>query len=233
MLAWGEIRPLRAEIITVASFNQTQVSAKDFVYTNNGTNANFNTSGSIGVTVTVDATIAGQAGIPVILPAHLSLTSNTTSTVSGSSTLTEHFPSATNTLAITLDTPIRGKTNFLTVTYSDLLSGENGSDQVSLKASDAGGTDTVHFTSDFIDFSKAIEHGMSLTFSSVTSANGGGGLHVDTSNNFFASFSASGVGSFDMTITPEPASLTLAGLGTLVIGGIGLARRKGSASARA
>jgi hypothetical protein len=207
------------------------VSAKDFVYTNNGTDADFNTSGSIGVTVTVDAGIANQAGLPVILPAHLSLSSNTTSTVTGSTTLSEHFPSPTNTLAITLNTPINGKTNFLTVTYSDLLSGENGSDQVSLKASDANGTDTVHFTSDFIDFSKAIEHGMSLTFSSVTSANGG--LQVNTGNNFFASFSASGVGSFDMTITPEPASLTLAGLGTLVIGGIGLVRPKGRTSSRA
>jgi hypothetical protein len=122
--------------------------------------------------------------------------------------------------------PTPGKNDFLTVTYSDLLSGVRGSDQVSLQASDAAHTDTVNFSSDYIDFSRTIDHGISFTFSSVTSADGGG-LELPSGASFFNSFSASGVGSgFDMAIVPEPASLALAAMGVVGAAGFTLYRKK-------
>jgi PEP-CTERM motif len=235
LLGWGEISRLQAGIITFASVAQKVSSANDFRYTNKGdTSATFNTSGSIAVTLTVDRAIALASGLPVpsnpnlpvVFNAHLKLTSKTTSAVTAQGTLlAEHFPSATNKFVITLDKAINGKRDFLTATYSDLLSGVSGSDQVSLQASDALKADTVVFKSDFIDFSRTIEHGLSFTFSSVTSKDGGG-LELPAGASFFNSFSASGVGSFDMNIIPEPASLTLAGIGTLAVAGIGLYRRR-------
>src|SRR5207244_754045 len=94
---------------------------------------------------------------------------------------------------------VDGKTNFLTVTYSDLLSGRIGSHEASLKASDAAsGTppDTVTFASDFINFTGTINHGFSLSFSSVDSNDTSGGLQQGA-GDFFKSFMAAGTGTFD------------------------------------
>jgi hypothetical protein len=226
----------RAEIITFASVTQKTSSANDFQYTNNAdSSADFNTAGSIAITLTVDRGIALASGLPVpsnpSLPvtynAHLSLVSHTTSAVTAQSgLLVEHFPTATNQFVITLDSPpIPGKSDFLTVTYSDLMSGVPGSDQVSLQASDALKTDTVVFTSDYINFSRTIEHGLSFTFSSVTSADGGG-LELPAGASFFNSFNASGVGSFDMNLVAEPTSLTLAAIGVVAAVATGLYGKK-------
>jgi hypothetical protein len=100
---------------------------------------------------------------------------------------------------------------------------------VSLHASDLvnGITppDIVIFSSDYINFSKSIEHGLSFTFSSVNSADGNG-LEANA-NGFFNSFTSAGVGSFDteFTAVPEPASIVLFGIGAIGCAGRALKRR--------
>ena len=135
--------------------------------------------------------------------AHLFLVSQTTAPtlppLSPDNATREHFPIAANTIQVVLDTPVDGKTDFLTATYSDQLSGVLDSDEASLTASDAAsGTppDTVTFTSDFISFPGTIDHGFSLSFSSVNSNDGSGGLQLGA-GNFFKSFTAAGTGTFD------------------------------------
>jgi hypothetical protein len=151
-----------------------------------------------------------------------STTEATMSQTGGNLLLREHFTGLANSIQIALDTPVNGKRNFLTVTFSDgLFSGRLNATEASLNASDAdrGNPSRVRFLSDFIDFSRAIEQGFSLSFSSVNSSDGDGHLRM-ADNGFFSSFTASGTGTFDTAFpaaapVPEPASVVLTGFGLL------------------
>ena len=191
------------DTVTFAQFSHIGSSPQVFTYTNNnGTSADFDTiPGGDPILLSVDTRFAPALTSP--LNAHLFLTAQTSTAtlppLPPDNTSREHFPVATNMIQIVLDTPVDGKTNFLTVTFSDLFSGVLGSHEASLTASDAAsGTppDTVTFTSDFIDFTGTINNGISLSFSSVDSVDGSGGLQLGD-GNFFKSFTAAGTGTFD------------------------------------
>ncbi|HLN29373.1 MAG TPA: DUF4214 domain-containing protein [Gemmataceae bacterium] len=190
---------------TFAQFQPLMPALQAFVYDNNGTSATLTTiPGGDPVLVNFDTSFA--AGITTPVHAHLFLSASTTAKTVGpvppGNQTTEQFPTPVNTLQITLDTPVNGKTNFLSVTYTGLLEGQVGLPEAASQASDSVvPPDIVSFTSDFFDFSNSINHGFSLAFSSVLSNDGSGGLQV-AADGFFKSFTASGTGTFDTNFAP-------------------------------
>jgi hypothetical protein len=222
----------RADVVTFAQFNEQHVSDQEFAYSNQGTSASFNSVGQ-GIPIYLTITSGFAPSLERLQLAHLYLTSNTTAAALAQAPpdglAREHFIGTANGIQILLDTPVNGKRDFLTVTFSDgLLSGRLNGTEASLKTSDAdSGNPSVSFISDFIDFTNAIEHGLSLSFSSVNATVGGGYLQM-ADNGFFRSFTTSGTGTFDTAFPaaapiPEPSSLLLTGLG--VLGLLALGRR--------
>jgi SdrD B-like domain/Domain of unknown function (DUF4214) len=187
---------------TFAQFQPLFPALQAFEYTDNGNGTvSFHTiSGGDPVLVTFDSSlVSGLSGTQV--DAHLFLSATTDQTVTGSnvagSVVAQRFPATTNSLMITLDTPVGGKTNFLTVTFSGQLEGQAGLPEASFQASDsAQPPNFVSFSSDFIDFSNSVNHGFSLAFSSLLANDGTVGLQI-SADGFFKPFAASGTGTFD------------------------------------
>src|SRR5262249_39403341 len=184
--------------VTFAQFVQVQPSNQNFVYTNeSGTGATFNSIDS-GNPVMVTFFESLAHGLTGPQAAHLYLSSSTSSPagLGADGLLHEHFPTATNTLSIVLDNPPGGRSNFLTVTYSDDLSGQINSRAGNLKASDSSfPPNMVSYTSDWFDFTGSTEHSFALSFTSIISDDGRG-LNLGD-GNFYHSFTTSGTGTFD------------------------------------
>jgi hypothetical protein len=193
--------------VTFAQFVHNGDSPQVFAYSNNGgMSADFTTiPGGDRILLSFAPQLA--PGLTSPQNTHLFLTSHTAAPTTlplPSDDLTgEPFPTVTNTIQIVLDAPVFGKTSFLTVTYSDTLSGRLGSHEASLSASDAGGgtpPDVIAFTSDFINFGGTITHGFSLSLGSINSDDNGGGLQRGA-GDFFQSFTAAATGTFDATFS--------------------------------
>jgi hypothetical protein len=217
-------RDARADVLTFAQFTEQAVSDQSFFYSNNTTNVSFGSlSGGIPIFLTITDGFAPS--LNRVEAARLYLSSNSTATATApvppDQFTQQHITGPGNLLQIILDTPVNGKTNFLTATFSDaLFSGRLNSTEASLKTLPAVGGDPakVTFTSDFIDFTDATEAGLSLSLSSVISTDGSGDLQM-AENGFLKSFTASGTGTFDTNFAgapvPEPSNLILAGFGLL------------------
>ena len=230
LLGINVTRVARADVVTFAQFNEQRVSEQDFAYANQATSATFNSVGQ-GIPIYLTITSGFAPSLDRLQSAHLFLLSSTTLATMPQAPpddlARQHFIGTANGIQVLLDTPVNGKRDFLTVTFADgLLSGRLNGTEASLKTSDAdSGSPSVSFVSDFIDFTSAIEHGFSLSFSSVNSTVGGGYLQMGD-NGFFRSFTASGTGTFDTAFpaaapVPEPSSLVFAGLGLLSLLGLG------------
>ena len=218
LLASNGTREVRADVITFAQFTQQMVSNQDFGYANNGTNATFGSlAGGIPILLTITQGFA--PGLERVEPARLFLSSSTTTPavppLSPDQFTQEHFTGHPNELQIILATPVDGKTNFMTATFTDaLFSGRLNSTAASFKTSPGNGGESlqVSFTSDFLDFTDATDLGLSLSFSSLHSTDGSGDLQMGE-NGFLKSFAASGTGTFDTNLgapIAEPPSLVLA-----------------------
>jgi hypothetical protein len=223
--------PAQADTVTFAQFTQRTVSNQDFTYSNNGTSATLS-SMSGGIPILLSVTNGFAPGLEGVEAAHLFLTSSTTAAAvppaPGDDLMRQHFAGGANLLQIILDTPVNGKNDFLTVSFSDaVLSGRSSSSEASLKGSDTSGRNPaqVSFSSDFLSFSNASALGFSLAFSSVDSRDGSGALQL-AEDGFFKDFTASGTGTFDISsasAVAEPATLLLAGFGlfsAFLVGGI-------------
>ncbi|HTV47920.1 MAG TPA: PEP-CTERM sorting domain-containing protein [Phycisphaerae bacterium] len=129
-------------------------------------------------------------------------------------------------LTVTRDTAAAegtgNKTNLLTMDYTGQIAGKISSVTPQLSGNTVLGN-TVTYTSDFMNFANSTQQDFSLTFSSWTTLNGGGGLQVDTEDQYYDSAYAAGAATFDVQATvPEPGTLSLATFG---LAGI-LLRRK-------
>jgi hypothetical protein len=236
----------KANTISFAQFTEASPGGNLFAYNDNGVgnDSQFGTSvggGPLGAAIPVNFTYLTVAG-----PVPADLTGNQAATVSmTSSSITpvvtgfggafgdqQFFGGGTvsNTISITRDTPAAEgngtRTNLLTVTFTGQLIGPLGGRTPQFNADSSVAGYTVNYTSDFLTFSQSTEQDFSLTFSSWFSNNDGNGLEVNALDDFFASATASGTGTFDanaMVGTPEPAAFWLASLALFALVGI---RRK-------
>jgi hypothetical protein len=202
MLA-GAASAAKGDLVTFANFNETVSSVKSFSFTNTGTAPPPNpTFTAVSAPVTFS-----YSGIDN-LPSDLQPTQNATltMTVIASDIATKVggtlFQPLAGMITFTRDAPAMegagGKTNLLTVNFTANNSPMNGtSNGHSASLSTSSTSDTVSFSSDFLDFSGSTETDLSIGFTSLSPA-----LGINLVNNFLNSFSASGNGSFDSDPAP-------------------------------
>jgi hypothetical protein len=208
---------VNAQTVTFAQFFE-RTGSQDFVFTNNGTSASFNT-------VTDGSAIyfiyQNVANLPPVLQgpqlAHISITATTTSvafqTPFDPARDIQRF-SDSITIRIIRDTPAGVGTgtqrNLLTAVITpdggsqSALAGDDLSDAVAYTASDA--RQTVVYSSDFLGLSPTAVDNLGLSFSSVNPL-----LSIGP-GNFLNSFTAAGTGTFASNIAPVFNPPTAAGV---------------------
>ncbi len=143
------------------------------------------------------------------------------------------------TLSFTLQNPVGGKTNLLTVSFNNALFSATKSGNGYVPASfsayeDAPAGNFVSFSSDFFDFSNTFDKSFSLAFSGISGPAGASKLTL--SGGRFPTFSADGTGTFSADIlpaVPEPAQWATLITGFGLIGGALRLRRRETGAALA
>lgn len=225
----------KAQAVTFASFTQIDVPSRPFSYTTTGTaptgTATLATTTSVPILVAFDPTLYPTlpflGGFPVAL-ATLTMTTMTSLGVDTSNVpAIQDFTTSLGMLEIRLLVPVGGMDLFLRVDFTGRLTGVTGGTVATFLGTEPP-SDIVTFTSDFVDFSTAISTGLALSFSGVLSGPTDA-LLFDPATGYFAPFSASGTGTFDVIfapgVIPEPASYLQIGLGLASLLGLGLLRR--------
>lgn len=228
LLTLSSVTFLQAQTVTFAQFIQRNGS-NDFVFSNNGTNATFQT---IAGGTPIIFTYQNITGLPLELQgpqnARLFVTASTTTPAiqaPGDPVRDIQRFSGTFTIEIIRDTLCNCGTgtqrNLLTVVVSpdgttqSSLAGDDLSDAIAYTASDA--RQTVTYTSSFLGFAPTSIDNLGLSFSSVfplVSIGPGG---------FLNSFTAAGTGTFATTPPPVYNPPTAAGvtIGGRVLNGYG------------
>jgi hypothetical protein len=219
---------------TFAQFEQAthSANANQFEYVDNGPGAGNDAelttavNGEVGVSIPVIFTFLTLNGtLPADLQgeqdATLTLTSSTVEPVSVVTAFGRQISdqevfgngNATDTLSIIRDTPAAegtgSQTDLLTMTFTASLLGSLGDRTPSLSG-DTGSGDVVTYASDFISISSTAEDDFNIAFTSWTSILDGDGLErsATAGDNYFASATAAGAGTFDSTLTPVVTSST-------------------------
>jgi hypothetical protein len=238
--SWASAQtPVTFAQVESASSNTT---SELYAYTNNGvgSDAEFSTDsgGVLGAPIAVDFTfLQGLGALPADLQgvqnATLTLTSSTTKAVTpagggivASQLIDGSGAVKTDTLTITRDTPAAAgegtgsRTNLLTMVFTGDLIGVVGGSTPELFG-DTALSDTVTYSSDFLNFSSATEEDFNLALSSwdpLVTPPAGLGIAAD---GYYNSAGAAGVGTFDFqgaaTVIPEPTSTALAAVGGLLL----------------
>lgn len=223
------VTPLaEAQLTTFAQFNQS-VGGNPFTYTHVGTaGSGGQATLSLSSPLAIDFRYLSIVGLPVDLnglqAAHMTFTSFTSlgATVAGTG-VSEIFNGG-SIITITRDTPAAEGNGSRTILLQAIFTpytftGSGGSGGFS--ASSLSGT--VTFSSDFLDFSSAIQRDVGVSFSSIIP-----GLSIDPSG-FLSDFTAAATGTFSSNPTPvfipEPSTYGMVGA-VGVFGLIVLARRR-------
>ncbi len=215
----------KAQTVTFAQFNEND--AQGFVFTNNTSNATFNTiSGGAAVSfryVTNPPNSSGIVGLPPSLTgfqdAHLIMTATTTTPATSGGGNTTQPLSGTITISIIRDTPAPvltgtgSRTNLLTavITVSSStadITGGTGGQSATLSASTT--PQNVVYTSDFISFATTTQRNLGISFSAVTP-----GVTLGA-GNFLQNFAADATGTFasnpiPVYVPPTAASVAIGG----------------------
>ena len=205
---------LNAQTTTFAQFTE-RIGGQDFVFTNRGANASFET---VAGGSPVSFTYLNVAGLPAELQgpqnAREFVVASTTApatTTAGNRTI-QPFNS-TFTIEILRDVPFNGNNNLLTATISPNttppdLSGDQGAQSAGFTASTP--VQNVLFTSSFISFAGSTSRDLGLTFSSVQPV-------YSLGTTFLSSFTAAGAGTFatnqlpTFQLVPTAATVSVSG----------------------
>jgi hypothetical protein len=216
-----------ASAATVLQFSQ--LNPADFVTATNSAGVTTLTSSSTVSSVSIPVSISNIGGVPqpVVIPAFETFTglhSVGTATTDASGLISQVF---TGTIAITSAAAGAG-TNYLTATFTDVLSGPTNTGAPTLSADSSVAGETVTFTSNdprVTPLLPGLSRNFSLAFSNATPA-------LSISGGSIASFTGQQTGTFAVTpspTVPEPASVVMASIAAVAgIGSFGWRRFKAS-----
>ena len=220
LLFFGSLQIAHAQLVTFGQFVERN-GTQDFVFTNNTTNASFNTVGGGSAVFFFYSNISGlDPSLSAPQLARLFLSSNTAQPASLiGANVNQPFTSGVDTIQIIRDTPAPvgvgtgSRRNLLTVTYlpntsPPALAGTDGGNSASFSVTTPD--HIVTFTSDFVNFSTSTQRNFGVSFSSVVP-----NLTIGP-GSFLASFNAAGTGTFasdppPTTIVPTAASVIIGG----------------------
>lgn len=220
---------LTAQTTTFAQFTE-RVGANDFVFTNRGTFATFETIAS-GSPVTF--TYLNVAGLPAELQGPqnatvlvVAATTAPAATTGGNRTI-QPF-NTTFTIEIRRDTPYNGNTNLLTATINPGttppdMSGDQGATSAGFSASTLLGLQNITFTSSFLSFAGTTNRDLGLAFSSIQPA-------YTLGATFLNSFTAAATGTF--ASSPPPVFMIPTAATVSVSGHVLAPKGSGLANAR-
>jgi hypothetical protein len=220
----------KAQTTTFAQTNNDGI--QEFVFTNNTSNATFNT---VSGGAAVQFRYRNITGLPPSLTgfqsAHLTLTSTTTQPATSAAGNVTQSINQTVTIAIIRDTPAPiltgtgSRTNLLTAVVTtntsppDIVGGAGGQ-SATFSASTA--PQNVTYSSDFINFAPTLQRNFSFSFSAVTP-----GLNLGA-GGFLQSFTGDATGTFASdpppTYTPPTAAAVVISGRVLSEGNSGLRR---------
>jgi len=234
-VAFATAKPaLAVSPTTFAAFNAP--GTDNWVFDNTGSAGLFSTV-SIPVSFTYGTANAyGAAGTPILgtlsvtATAYPNIQETSPPPPGGSPTVTDYTYLDSYDMVFTANTPVDGLTNLLTVdTNYSLLQGVDGSEVASVTG-EGGSGESVHFSSDFLNFTGTSDHSLSVSLTSLSAP------LSQNANGYLNSFFASGSGNFSTTpapaSTPEASSVVSFGA-LLMFGAIALIgrRRLGSRTA--
>lgn len=198
--------PARAEIVQFARFDLTDGLPFTFSYRN--------PDATLTASTGVDFYYVNIGGVPLDRQAAtLTLTASTTAAASDQGAFSVQPIDQLGTLSIIRDSD---HANLLSVSFTGVLAGVRGTNNLTLNAAQANGT-IVAFSSDVIPtatLALMVQHSMQLSLQPVTPL-----LGVDSGTGFLNDFRSNGMGMFVATIVPEPGSLALTscGVGTCLL----------------